>query len=312
MCCSGPAISRCASLFNDNSISDLKSLCDFTPNTLIPLSGLPPMNDTLPGFERQYIFALRNAAQICSPNVWASVSRTYEFTTTLRPANLWSAPAIAFCCSKVSRLGAVNASSCAASFSALAALSSTIDTSLAVSSRISVSTFAILIPTKNSPKTPMATSAHPAKDIANFALGGSSGEWIIPLQKPSQSVRYSNAIGTTSTVTPMNTSNAQPHNQCSSEHQDVSKAVSAILKADSSMRRCYDRAEQILLTQILAVFLLYATAIVYVLWGPAQALRFRPAPAHRPPPLGSSPTLLPRAMRQSIGRSLVRALPPSH
>jgi hypothetical protein len=81
------------------------------------------------------------------------------------------------------------------------------------------------------------------------------------------SIKYPHTTGITSSATPIKTTKAQAHNQCSSEDQDVSEAVSAILKADSSMRDFCDKAQRVLLIQFVAVAVIGAVAVVYLMWG---------------------------------------------
>lgn len=137
--------------------------------------------------------------------------------------------------------------------SALAAFSPVNATNCAVSSRMSVSTLAILIPTTSSPSTPKATSPEPNSSKQNFSFEGFAGEWIIPRQNSPLSLKYSQTTGATSIATPAKTTKAQSHNKCSSEDQRMSKALRAIVKPDSSMRHFYDDAERILIIQLCAV-----------------------------------------------------------
>jgi len=149
--------------------------------------------------------------------------------------------------------------------SALAALSLTIATNAPVFPRIAISTPPAAIPTSNSPRTPSATNAEPSNSQTYLEVGGFSGECIVPRRNSRKSCRRSHITTATSITTPVTTTDVQTYSQNSSTDQEVSRLLSVLSKADSSMDRFYKHAFRLIILQIVSVGLIFLIAIGYVI-----------------------------------------------
>ena len=84
---------------------------------------------------------------------------------------------------------------------------------------------------------------------------------MVPRRKSSHSRTHSPTTTKKSMMTPATTTRSQTTSQYSSDDKQVSRLLSELRKADSSMDRHYDRVARVMLHQMIAIGVIFLVAM---------------------------------------------------